>query len=86
MMKRQFPFYVLNIEVPSDIVDVNVHPNKADVRFVDNKFIFSAVYSVISSVLDGTSRAADFVIDEKRLPEIRSGMAEKENSAKVYAD
>lgn len=86
MMKRQFPFYVLNIEVPSHIVDVNVHPNKADVRFVDNKFIFSAVYSVISSVLDGTSRAADFVIDEKRLPEIRSGMAEKENSAKVYAD
>lgn len=72
MMKRQYPFYVLNVEVPSDIVDVNVHPNKADVRFVDNRMIFGAVYSVISSVLDGTAAAAEFVIEKKWLPEIKS--------------
>ena len=74
MMKRQFPFYVLNIEVPLDFVDVNVHPNKADVRFVDNRRVFSAVYSIISPVLDGTAKAADFVLEEKRLPEIKSTM------------
>ncbi len=62
MMKRQFPFYVLFVNVPHDIVDVNVHPSKADVRFVDNKFIFGNVYSVISSVLDGTASAAEFVV------------------------
>jgi len=61
-MKRQFPFYVLFVNVPHDIVDVNVHPSKADVRFVDNKFIFGNVYSVISSVLDGTASAAEFVV------------------------
>ena len=27
-MKRQYPFYVLNVEVPSDMVDVNVHPEQ----------------------------------------------------------
>ena len=71
-MKRQYPFYVLNIDVPSETVDVNVHPNKADVRFIDNRQIFGAVYSVISSVLDGTATATQFVVDSVRIPEIKS--------------
>lgn len=86
IMKRQFPFYVLNIGVPADIVDVNVHPSKADVRFVDSRFVFGAVYSVISSVLDGTARAADFVIDEARLPEIQLKIDGKEGVNKVYTE
>lgn len=61
-MKRQYPFYVLFIEMSDEIVDVNVHPNKADVRFVDNSVIYGTVYKIISSILDGTVKAADFVI------------------------
>ena len=72
MMKRQFPFYVLFVNVPHDIVDVNVHPSKADVRFVDNKFIFGNVYSVISSVLDGTASAAEFVVGG--VPAVKSSL------------
>lgn len=82
-MKRQYPFYVLNVNVPSDMVDVNVHPNKADVRFVDNRIIFGAVYSVVSSVLDGTASAAKFVVDSVRLPEIKSTNNSQPN--KVYS-
>lgn len=84
MMKRQFPFYVLNVDVPSDIVDVNVHPSKADVRFIDNKFIFKTVYSVVSSVLDGTARAANFVLNETRLPEIKSETDGNGNENMIY--
>jgi len=84
-MKRQYPFYVLFVDVPSDIVDVNVHPSKADVRFIDNKFIFGVVYSIVSSVLDGTARAAEFVVNGSRLPEIKStaGVSGGENA--VYS-
>lgn len=74
LMKRQYPFYVLFVEVPADLVDVNVHPNKADVRFADGRAVYSAVYSVISGVLDGTARAADFVVDYARIPEVKSSM------------
>ena len=83
-MKRQYPFYVLNINVPLEIVDVNVHPNKADVRFVDNRFIFGIVYTIISAVLDGTSHAAEFVVSEKRVPEIKSTSDNSVN--KVYSE
>ncbi len=61
LMTRQYPFYVLFLELPSEVVDVNVHPNKADVRFADNRVIYGNVYSVISAVLDGSSGALDYV-------------------------
>lgn len=47
LMKRQYPFYVLYIDMPTEIVDVNVHPNKADVRFADNQTVYGCIYSVI---------------------------------------
>lgn len=71
-MKRQYPFYVLNIEVPPQFVDVNVHPNKMDVRLLNGHSVFSLIYSVLTSVLDGTAGAAEFVVDGVRMPEIKS--------------
>ena len=61
LMKRQYPFYVLFLEVPPEVVDVNVHPNKADVRFADNRIVYCTVYSVISAVLDGSSAALEYI-------------------------
>ncbi len=62
LMKRQYPFYVLHIDMPTEIVDVNVHPNKADVRFADNQIVYGCIYSVVSSVLDGQSKAVEYVV------------------------
>ena len=62
LMKRQYPFFVLYVTVPSEIVDVNVHPNKADVRFADNNIIFGDIYNVISAVLDGNSKALEYTV------------------------
>ena len=65
LMKRQYPFYVLFVDVPPAVVDVNVHPNKADVRFENNQVIYGCVYSVVSVVLDGNAAALDFVVGAK---------------------
>lgn len=35
LMKRQYPSYVVFIELPADMVDINVHPSKMEVKFVD---------------------------------------------------
>ncbi len=61
LMKRQYPFYVLRISLPSEIVDVNVHPNKLDVRFANNQIVYGTIYSVISKVLDGSSEALNII-------------------------
>lgn len=97
LMKRQFPFYVLFLDVPAEIVDVNVHPNKADVRFADNQIIYGSVYSVVSAVLDGNSRALEYLVSEKGakavqeeipLPkaEIKSTFPEKPARKMSYAE
>ncbi len=61
LMKRQYPFYVLYITMPSEFVDVNVTPNKSDVRFMDNSVVYGALYSTISKVLDGTDVALSII-------------------------
>lgn len=66
LMKRQYPFYVLFLDIPPEIVDVNVHPNKADVRFADNQVIYGCVYSVVSAVLDGNSRALEYLAEQPK--------------------
>lgn len=78
LMKRQYPFFVLYVTVPSEIVDVNVHPNKADVRFADNNIIFGNIYNVISSVLDGNSKALEYTVSIPKNEPIVDGFVEQQ--------
>lgn len=64
LMKRQYPFYVLELTVPPEAVDVNVHPRKAEVRFSNNQIIYGAVYSTVSKVIDGTSAALEIIKED----------------------
>ena len=49
--KGRFPVFCLFIEVPSDFIDVNVHPGKTEVRFQDNALIRSLIVGSISREL-----------------------------------
>ena len=57
LIKRgEFPFFVINLILPLDQVDVNVHPMKTEVRFKDEWRLFnvlkSCVNEALSSILD----------------------------------
>ena len=51
LMKRKYPFFVLSFEIDPTTVDVNVHPNKMEVRFENSGRIFSCVYEAASRAL-----------------------------------
>jgi len=47
----KFPFFALRIDMPPAFVDVNVHPNKMEVRFADGLPMYSLVLSAVESAL-----------------------------------
>ena len=49
--KNLKPFFILNIEIDYKKVDVNVHPQKTEVRFEDEKYIFSCIKEAVSEAL-----------------------------------
>ncbi len=51
IMVQKFPSCVMYIEIPYEVVDVNVHPSKIEVRFVDERPIFNAIYHAVKSAL-----------------------------------
>ena len=51
VMVGKFPGYVLNIAMPYECVDVNVHPAKTEVRFASDNEVFSAVYRAVKNAL-----------------------------------
>ena len=51
LMINKYPWAILNITLPFDAVDVNVHPQKTEVRFADSRSIFNMVVRAVSKVL-----------------------------------
>lgn len=51
VMVGKFPGYVINIGMPFDCVDVNVHPAKTEVRFANDNEVFTSVYRAIKNAL-----------------------------------
>ena len=54
--KGGYPLVLLDIVVPPETVDINVHPRKSEVKFADDKPIFKAVYHAILQGLQNPLR------------------------------
>ena len=48
---NKFPFVVIFIDLPPELVDVNIHPTKAEIKFNDERAVFKVIFDTIHSVL-----------------------------------
>ena len=55
LIGSKYPFIILNLEVPPEDVDVNVHPTKKEVRYRNPNQIFNFIYSSIDMALSGVT-------------------------------
>ncbi len=65
VMVGKFPVCVLYIDIAPGLVDVNVHPTKMEVRFSNEKKIYSAVYWAVKEAITNTRHVPE--IDEDRV-------------------
>lgn len=87
LMVNKFPFAVLYIDLPYSEVDVNVHPQKTEVRFSNSKAVFNAVMTAVSRTLSPVDvlpemKFADSV-DKEAVSQVRAADIEIKLSDKI---
>lgn len=69
VMIGKFPACVLHLTMPYESVDVNVHPNKLEVRFQNEQAIFEAVEAIVKDGIadhDALSRPTELLLTEEK--------------------
>ncbi len=52
LMTGKFPFFAICIEIPFDMIDINVHPTKLEVKFANERQVCDEVYWAIRGALE----------------------------------
>ncbi len=66
MMQHQFPLAILSYEINTELVDVNVHPTKQEVRFSDSSYIYDFTLKAIENALNSTLLVKNISLDNAK--------------------
>lgn len=68
LMKGAFPFVVLNLKFEPELIDVNVHPSKMEIRFFDNEKVFDIVSDFVLDTLKQNENIPMVCFDKVQKP------------------
>ena len=66
MMQHQYPFCVLYFTMDTELLDVNVHPTKMELRFSNNEEVYRKLYQTIRDVLTHKEFIPAVPVEEKK--------------------
>lgn len=67
MMQHNYPFCVLHLEIKPELIDVNVHPSKMEIRFENQMELYDFLYSSIKSAISETDIIPKITQPEKKI-------------------
>ena len=68
MMQHKYPFTLLHFTIEPELIDVNVHPSKMELRFKDGETVYQMVYHAVTSALSGKELIPTASLPEPRVP------------------
>ena len=66
LMQHKFPFTVLHFTIDTEMVDVNVHPTKMDVRFTGSNYLYDFVASSVAAALQQREMIPEALLSEEK--------------------
>ena len=66
LMQHKYPFCVLNLSISPEEIDVNVHPTKMDIRFINRDEVFVFISSAISAAYKVREMIPEVVLTEEK--------------------
>ena len=78
LMQRQFPFYVLSLQLDPKEVDVNVHPNKLNIKFSNPNSIFATIYTSVRNNIFKSLNLPNFDNELEKMPFLTKEQNESE--------
>lgn len=74
MMQHRYPFTVLHIKIKPELIDVNVHPAKMEVRFQQE----NEIYELLAGAIENTLRGKEFIPDVRDDGKVEKKVQEKQ--------
>ena len=71
-MQHKFPFTVLHFNIKPEFIDINVHPQKMEVRFTNEKELYTIIYNTLSEALSKRELIPDVTFDSSRGKKVRN--------------
>lgn len=77
IMINKFPFFILFLDIYPEMIDVNVHPTKSEIKFKDERYIFKFVFDAVHKALR-ESRINSFKTEQEDFIDIIEKKADEE--------
>ncbi len=84
LMQNKFPFCVLLLKASPESFDVNVHPQKLEVRFANESLVFSTVYHGVKNTLLGTSLIRSYEPQKESGPVTKAASDESPSQTSLF--
>lgn len=86
LMQHKFPFCVLHFTVDTELVDVNVHPTKMDVRFTNSLEFYGHIVKAVSGGLRQKEMIPEAVFEESEKEKKANSLIEKIKSPEPFEE
>ena len=85
IMQHKYPFTAFHITIEPELLDVNVHPSKMELRFANSPYIYDCVRNAVMEALSQKELIVEATLDDKVIPPALTLPADNTNADSANA-